>query len=105
MQWIRSHLKIILPIAAVVVAAVAYLAFGVFGVQFLFIDDKVDEAAPVFDSGEAADPVAIASGSSEPATTTPPCKNSCWLSRAMSRAVRLSPMRWQSIRCILMTFL
>jgi hypothetical protein len=72
MQWIRSHLKIILPIAAVVVAAVAYLAFGVFGVQYLFIDDKVDEAAPVFDSGEAADPVAIAAGSSEPATTTPP---------------------------------
>lgn len=31
---------------------VAYLAFGVFGVHTLFVDDKVDEAAPVFASGE-----------------------------------------------------
>lgn len=54
MLWIRSNLKIVLPVTVVVLAAAAYLAFGVFGVQFLFIDDKVDEAAPVFDSGAGA---------------------------------------------------
>jgi len=32
------------------VAVAAYLAFGVFGVQTLFIDDEVNEAGPVFDS-------------------------------------------------------
>lgn len=36
-------------LVALVVAAV--LAFGVFGVQALWIDDEVAEAAPVFDSG------------------------------------------------------
>jgi hypothetical protein len=55
MQWVRDHLKILIPAAVVVVGLVAYLAFGVFGVQFLFIDDKVDEAAPVFASGASAD--------------------------------------------------
>lgn len=54
MSWIRRNLKIILPVSAVVVVGVAYLAFGVFGVHTLFIDDKVDESGPVFDSGVAA---------------------------------------------------
>jgi hypothetical protein len=39
-------------IAALAVAAV--LAFGVFGVHTLFIDDEVSEAGPAFDSGAQA---------------------------------------------------
>ena len=41
-------------IALLAVAGMLFLAFGVFGVHTLFIDDKVDEAGPVFDSGVAA---------------------------------------------------
>ncbi|MDX2381755.1 MAG: DM13 domain-containing protein [Acidimicrobiia bacterium] len=75
MKWIRSHLKIVIPAAVAVVAVGAYVAFGVFGVQFLFIDDTVDEAAPVFDSGAGAGPAAVtettAVTSVAPATTRP----------------------------------
>jgi hypothetical protein len=35
----------------VLVAVLAFLAFGVFGVQALWIDDEVAEAAPTFSSG------------------------------------------------------
>ena len=55
MQWIRTHLKIVIPVGLALVVGVAYLAFGVFAIQTLFIDDKVDEAGPVFDSGVGAD--------------------------------------------------
>ncbi len=34
----------------------AWLAFGFFGIQSAFIDNKVDEAGPVFTSGETAAP-------------------------------------------------
>ena len=54
MSWIRRNLKIVLPVTAVVLVGVGFLAFGVFGVHTLFIDDRVDEAGPVFDSGVAA---------------------------------------------------
>ena len=54
MSWIRRNLKIVLPVTVVGVVAVAVLAFGVFGVHTLFIDEKVDEDGPVFDSGVAA---------------------------------------------------
>jgi hypothetical protein len=54
MSWIRRNLKILAPITVVALAGVAYLAFGVFGVHTLFIDDKVDEGGPVFASGAAA---------------------------------------------------
>lgn len=37
--------------AVVALALVAFLAFGVFGVQALWIDDEVAEAAPTFSSG------------------------------------------------------
>jgi Electron transfer DM13 len=49
----------------VALAIVVFLAFGVFGVQTLFIDDKVDEAGPVFVSGAA--PSGIASDDTPPA--------------------------------------
>ncbi|NNE12219.1 MAG: hypothetical protein HKN41_08245 [Ilumatobacter sp.] len=45
--------------AVAVIAAVAWLAIGFFGVHTLFIDDVVDEAAPVFDT-DVADIGAVA---------------------------------------------
>ena len=47
----RNNLKIALPVTAVVLAALAWLAFGFFGIHTLFIDNEVNEAGPVFDSG------------------------------------------------------
>jgi len=64
MQWIRRNLKVIVPVGVVLVIGVAFLAFGVFGVQTLFIDDTVDESGPVFDSGVGVDDVS-------PPTTAP----------------------------------
>jgi len=64
MTWIRAHLKIVLPLALAFTAGLAYLAFGVFGVQTLFIDDTVDEDGPVFASGASAPPA------TEPAVST-----------------------------------
>ncbi len=61
-----SNRKIMLIAAAVGVPVVLYLAFVVFGVQTLFIDDKVDEAAPQFESGaSSAEPATGAETSSE----------------------------------------
>jgi hypothetical protein len=75
MQWIRRHLKIIVPVGVVAAVGVAYVAFGVFGIQTLFIDDTVDEAGPVFDSGaadvEASAPVTTAEAPISAPVTTP----------------------------------
>ena len=54
MEWIRRNLKFLVPAAVVLVLLGAYLAFGVFGIQTLFVDDEVDEAVPVFESGAGA---------------------------------------------------
>jgi hypothetical protein len=55
MNWIRNN-PVIAGVGGVVVLAVlAFLAFGVFGIQTAFIDDKVAEDGPVFDSGAASD--------------------------------------------------
>jgi hypothetical protein len=70
MNWIRRNLKIVLPVTAIVLAGVLFLAFGVFGVHTLFIDDKVNEAGPVFDSGVAA--VAAPVGEPVESTSTDP---------------------------------
>ncbi len=40
--------------AAAGVGVVCYLAFAVFGIHTLFIDDEANEAVPVFDSGAGA---------------------------------------------------
>lgn len=48
---IRNYWKFLLPITAAGIAGLAWLAFGV---HTLFIDDKVNEAGPVFDSGAGA---------------------------------------------------
>ncbi len=50
MSWFTRTRTWILIATALVVGAVAFLAFAVFGIHTLFIDDEVDEAAPVFDS-------------------------------------------------------
>ncbi len=54
-QWIRRNLKLLLPATAMAVGVVTYLAFAVFGVHTLFIDDAVDEAGPVFASSAAGE--------------------------------------------------
>lgn len=54
-EWLRSHLKVVIPAGIVGAAVLAFLAFGVFGVHTLFVDDVVDEAGPVFDSGLSGD--------------------------------------------------
>jgi hypothetical protein len=73
MSWIRSNLKIVLPVTAIVLLGVGFLAFGVFGVHTLFIDDKVDEDGPVFDSGVAALAAPIETSAPDPGAppTTP----------------------------------
>jgi len=68
MSWIRRNVKILAPVTLVALAGVAYLAFGVFGVHTLFIDDTVDEDGPVFASGAAAPSETLP----EVAATTPP---------------------------------
>ena len=46
--FVRQH-RVALAVAAVGgLAAIAWVAFGWFGVQGLWVDDEVDEAAPVF---------------------------------------------------------
>jgi hypothetical protein len=63
------------PVAAVVLVVIGVLAFGWFEVQKLWMDDEVDEAAPVFDSQVEAEPTATTAapddGVSPPPTTVP----------------------------------
>ena len=54
LSFIRKHPVGVGAGAAVVLAGLAWLAFGFFGVQTLFIDDVVEEAGPVFDAEPAA---------------------------------------------------
>ena len=53
--------------ALVVLAGVAWLAFGFFGIQTAFTDEQVDEGGPVFagGSGEEADGTGALEGSAE----------------------------------------
>ncbi len=43
--------RVLFPIAALTIGVAAWLAFGVFSVQSLFIDKRVSEAAPVIATG------------------------------------------------------
>jgi hypothetical protein len=65
-NWARDP-KVLVG-AAIVVAGLAWLAFGFFGVHLLFIDDRVDEAPPVF--AEAA-PQSTAAATTAAPTTVP----------------------------------
>ena len=46
--FLSRHWKTLTPIGVVLAGIVAYLAFAFFGIHTLFIDDRVDEAGPVF---------------------------------------------------------
>ncbi len=73
--FVRRH-ALALSVAAVAgLGIVAWLAFGYFGVQTLWVDDEVDEAGPVFDSGATPDPTvadAPTDDGAEPSETAPP---------------------------------
>jgi hypothetical protein len=76
LSFLRRNLKIVIPLVVLGAGGLAWLAFGYFGVQFLFIDDEVNEAGPVFDSGAVAvvgEPVAddAEAAAEEPATDEP----------------------------------
>jgi hypothetical protein len=64
---IRNHPIRMATGAVVVVAGLAWLAFGFFGVHTLFIDDVVDESGPVFD----ATPVALETADASTSTSAP----------------------------------
>jgi hypothetical protein len=74
-SFIRTHKIVVGAAAAAVLAGIAWLAFGFFGVHTLFIDDVVDEAGPVFDVAPVAadaalgddDSIASAASTSAPA--------------------------------------
>ena len=55
MNWIRENKVVAAMIGGVGVVILAYLAFGVFGIQTEFFDDEVSEEGPVFDSGAVSD--------------------------------------------------
>lgn len=50
-----SRRQWLIPAVVVSVVVIAVLAFGVFGVQTLFYDDEVSEAAPVFTSTDGSE--------------------------------------------------
>lgn len=54
MSRLQSKWKLLLPAGLILGGVLAYLAFGVFGIHTLFIDDEVNEAGPVFESGAGA---------------------------------------------------
>jgi len=72
-KWARDP-KVLVS-AAIVGTGLAWLAFGYFGVHLLFIDDRVDEAPPVFAEGalQSTAPTMVAPATTPPvlATTTP----------------------------------
>lgn len=49
MRSLLKNPRVGIPLTITLVAAIAWLAFGYFGVHLLFTDDRVSEAAPVFD--------------------------------------------------------
>lgn len=64
MNWIKRHPVLAISGLVVSLTAVAALAFGYFGVHTLFTDERVEEAAPVFDAAPA--------GPTTTAVSTPP---------------------------------
>lgn len=54
MNWIKDNKGIAAGVGVVGAIVVAFLAFGVFGIQTKFFDDEVSEDGPVFDSGAAS---------------------------------------------------
>ncbi len=54
----RRHWKILVPVGVVGLAVAYYLVFIFFAVHLLFVDDKVNESGPLFDSGAVMTPEA-----------------------------------------------
>ena len=71
-SFITNHKLAVGGGTAVLVAGLAWLAFGFFGVHTLFIDDVVDESGPVFDATPAALDVETTGSATEPPDTTEP---------------------------------
>ena len=71
MNWIREHRNAAVGIGVAVLVVVVVLAFGVFGVHTLFIDDKVDEANP-FEDIAAAPTTTTVRETAAPDVTEPP---------------------------------
>lgn len=54
-SFLSRNIKVVAPLGVIGAIVVGYLAIAVFGVHTLFIDDRVDEAGPVFASGASLD--------------------------------------------------
>ncbi len=54
--FLRRHWKILVPVGVVGLAVAYYLVFIFFAVHLLFVDDKVNESGPLFDSGAVMTP-------------------------------------------------
>ena len=71
--FLRRHWKILVPVGVIGLAVAYYLVFIFFAVHLLFVDDKVNESGPLFDSGAVMTSEAVpepsepAPESSEPA--------------------------------------
>jgi len=70
LSFIRKHPLGIGTGAAVLLVGLAWLAFGFFGVQTLFVDEVVDEAGPVFDATPATVSTAVADPTETSASDT-----------------------------------
>lgn len=60
---LARYWKILTTVGVVGAMVVGYLAFAVFGIHTLFIDDEVDEDVPVFAAGASEEATTVASGS------------------------------------------
>ena len=56
--FLRRHWKILVPVGVVGLVVAYYLVFIFFAVHLLFVDDKVNESGPLFDSGAVMTPEA-----------------------------------------------
>ncbi|MDE0606528.1 MAG: DM13 domain-containing protein [Acidimicrobiaceae bacterium] len=71
--FLRRNWKILVPVGVIGLAVAYYLVFIFFAVHLLFVDDKVNESGPLFDSGAVMTSEAVpepsepAPESSEPA--------------------------------------
>ena len=70
--FLQRHRLALGAVAVGGLAVMAWVAFGWFGVQGLWVDDEVDEAAPVFASGATVEPTAdsLPDPADRPPTTT-----------------------------------
>jgi hypothetical protein len=68
MQFLLRHWRVTLPVTVGLVGVLVWLVFGFFAFHLVFVDDKVDEAAPVF----AGAPPASTSAPSDPTSPAAP---------------------------------